>query len=76
LTNEEYYDPLNMQVFTNDAYLGLVIDWFNNNAHDVFVVKNEEEQELLIPDVEFYIENIDLDKNRIDVKNIKLLQNI
>jgi len=53
-----------------------VIDWFNNNAHDVFVVKNEEEQELLIPDVEFYIENIDLDKNRIDVKNIKLLQNI
>ncbi len=76
IDDEEYYDPIGMKVFTGTELVGEVIDWFSNNAQDIFVVRDKEGKELMIPDVEYYVEKTDIEHQMICVKNIEQLLSI
>ncbi len=71
INDEEYYDPIGMTVIFNDQELGKVTDWFNNGAHDVFVITDDKEKEILIPDVEEFIMEINTENNHLVVQNIQ-----
>lgn len=76
LTSDEYYDPIGMKVMNNNMLFGEIIDWFSNNAQDVFVVKDNSDNELLIPDVDVYVQDIDYENRIIYTKNIEQLLNL
>ncbi len=68
--SEGYYDPLGMEVFYQDELIGKVIDWFNNGAQDVFVIELNNGKEIMIPEVEEFIDRIDTEKKWIYTKAI------
>ncbi|HOE90680.1 MAG TPA: ribosome maturation factor RimM [Candidatus Cloacimonadota bacterium] len=76
LTSDEYYDPIGMKVMNNNMLFGEIIDWFSNNAQDVFVLKDNSDNELLIPDVDVYVQDIDYENRIIYTKNIEQLLNL
>ncbi|HPY97020.1 MAG TPA: ribosome maturation factor RimM [Candidatus Cloacimonadota bacterium] len=76
LTSDEYYDPIGMKVMNNNTLFGEIIDWFSNNAQDVFVVKDNSDNELLIPDVDVYVQDIDYENRIIYTTNIEQLLNL
>ncbi|MDK2821045.1 MAG: rRNA processing protein RimM [Clostridia bacterium] len=58
-------------VFTTDGdFLGTLREVIATGANDVFVVKNDENKEILIPALKDVVKNIDLDKGKIEIKII------
>lgn len=76
IDDEDYYEPVGMQVIYGTELVGEVIDWFSNNAQDIFVVKETEGNELMIPDVDYYIEKTDIENQKIYVKNLEQLKGL
>lgn len=70
-SDEDYYSPVGMEVFFNDQTIGKIIDWFDNGAHDVFVIQDHDGKEILIPDVKEFIQDINIQENRIIAQNIQ-----
>lgn len=68
--DEDYYDPIGMEVFSDSERIGIISDWFNNGAQDILVIKSENGKEVLIPEVEEFISEIDIEHKIIRVKNI------
>lgn len=68
---EGLYDPIGMQVIWKEQVIGEVTDWFNNGAQDVFVITLNNGNEIMIPDVEVYITEIDTETRRILCQEIE-----
>ena len=69
-----YYivDLIGLEVYTDEnIFLGNVIDIFNTGSNDVYVVKNEDAKEILLPGIDDVIKNIDLENKRITVHMLK-----
>lgn len=64
-TKDEYFlhDLIEMDVIENGVNLGQVVDVFTTAAHDIIVV-NEGADEIMIPDIDVFVKDIDF-KNRI-----------
>jgi len=72
-----YFELLNLDVFTDSGKrIGTVADIISYPANDVFVVRDEEDHEFLIPDVADIIDKIDIDQKRIIIKPIDGLLDI
>jgi 16S rRNA processing protein RimM len=54
-------------VYRNNVFFGKVKDILNFKANDVLVIENEKGKEILIPFVEEFIKNIDVEKGRMDL---------
>lgn len=67
-------DLIGLEVFNNDKYLGKVEYIMKNKSYNILVV-TEDENKNLIPNISEFIANIDLEKKRIDVKEIPGLIN-
>ena len=70
LEDDEYYtiELIGMDVYTEtDDYIGQLVKIFETGANDVFVVDGEPYGEVLLPDIEDVIRNIDLDERRITI---------
>lgn len=59
-------DLIGYRVVCKGEDIGLVKDLFNNNAHDILVVKKEEKK-YLIPCVNSFFEKIDIDSKTIKI---------
>ena len=69
-----YYiaDLMGLKVFTEEnEYLGIVDDVFSTGSNDVYVVKNENGSEKLLPGIDEVIKNINLEEGKIIVNLIK-----
>ena len=65
-----YYlaDLIGLDVYTDEEeFLGKVDDIYSTGANDIYVVKNEEGKEKLLPGIDEVIKNIDIDSGKITV---------
>jgi len=70
LPEDTYYiaDLLGLSVYTDDGeYLGKVDDIYATKANDIYVVKDEEGKQILLPGRKEVILQVDLDKETITV---------
>ena len=71
-----YYlaDLIGLDVYTEEGeFLGKVDDIYSTGANDIYVVKNEEGKEKLLPGIDVVIKNIDIDSGKI---NVNLLEGL
>lgn len=74
LPKDTYFiaDLLGLEVYSDTGeLLGKVDDIFRTGANDVYVVKNENGKQLLLPGIPDVIKEIDLEKERIIVHLLK-----
>lgn len=74
LPKDTYFiaDLLDLEVYSDTGeLLGKVDDIFRTGANDVYVVKNENGKQLLLPGIPDVIKEIDLEKERIIVHLLK-----
>jgi len=67
-------DLINMDVYGNDSFLGNVTDILNNGVYDILVIENDDKKSL-VPNIDEFVLNVDLDSKRIDIKVIEGLIN-
>lgn len=70
LPKDTYFiaDLIGLSVYTDeDEYLGKVEDIFSTGANDVYVVKNDEGKQILLPSIPEVLKTIDLEKEKIIV---------
>ena len=61
-------DLIGLDVYTEEGeFLGKVDDIYSTGANDIYVVKNEEGKEKLLPGIDEVIKNIDIEAGRITV---------
>lgn len=65
IVDEDYID---MEVYT-DKYIGKITDILKGKE-DIFVIENEDKK-YLVPNVDYFIKNIDLDNKKLYINNIK-----
>lgn len=70
LFSEEY---IGLEVYS-DHYIGKVEDILKNNIYDILVIRNNK-KEYLVPNVDEFIENIDIENKKIIIKEIEGLIN-
>lgn len=71
LDDGEYYvdDLIGCQVYNYDCYIGDVVEVQLYDHHDILVVQGE--QKVMIPYVDAFVKNEDIDHKRIDVELIE-----
>ncbi len=65
IVDEDYID---MEVYT-DKYIGKITDILKGKE-DIFVIENEDKK-YLVPNVDYFIKNIDLENKKIYINSIK-----
>jgi len=62
------FDIIGLEVYTNEnELLGKVDNIISTGSNDVYVVKNKNKKEILIPAIREIIKNIDVEKKRITI---------
>lgn len=77
LDKDSYFivDLIGIDVYTdNNKYLGKVENIYNTGSNDIYIVKNEQGKEILLPGIEEVIKQIDTDNEKIIVHLIKGLE--
>ena len=70
LQEDEYYiaDLYDMEVKTvSGEYLGIIIEILFTGANDVYIVKDGDKKEILIPAIKQCIKEVDIEKNEMTV---------
>lgn len=75
LVYEGYLDEdlIGLEVYCDNKHIGHVDNILKTNAHEILVVKNGSKH--LIPNIDEFIENVNLSDKRLDVKYMKGLLN-
>ena len=66
-------DLIGLDVFCNGLNIGHVDSILKTNAHEILVVQNGSKH--MIPNIDEFIEKVDLDNNRLEIKYMKGLLN-
>lgn len=66
-------DLIGLDVYCEDKKIGHVDSILKTSAHEILVVKNGSKH--LIPNIDEFVEKVDLDNNRLDIKYMKGLLN-
>ncbi len=66
-----YFELIDCQVYYDDQLLGTVYEILESEAHDILRVQRENKKDVLIPYVDRFILNVDIDDKRIDVDLIE-----
>jgi len=65
------FDIIGLEVYTNDnEFLGKIEDVINTGSNDVYIVKNKNKKEILIPAIREVVKDIDLKRKRIIINVI------
>lgn len=70
LKSDEYFiaDMIGMKVYTDDEKeFGVLADVLETGANDVYVIRTEERQEILVPAIKQCILNIDIEKQEMRI---------
>lgn len=71
ILNEEL---INMDVYNEDSFIGKVTDILNNGVYDILVIEKENNKNL-VPNINEFIKNIDLENKKIQINMIEGLIN-
>lgn len=73
LPENTYYisDLLNSKVIYNNEVFGILVDIYNVQSNDVYVIKNNNNKQIVIPANENIIQSIDINKKEIIIDNIE-----
>ncbi len=77
LEEGSYYiaDLIGMQVYTDEGKtLGVLDDIYNTGSNDIYVVKTQEQKEILLPAIQDVIKEISLEENKIIVHMVTGLE--
>lgn len=67
-------DLIGLEVYTEEGeFLGILKEVLQPGANDVYIVKNEEKKEILLPAIPDVIKNIDIEGN---IMTVKLLEGL
>ena len=71
--SDEFYftDLLGLQVYDNGTKIGDILDVLETAAHNILIVIDENEKEILIPIVEEFVKEIDFKSGKINVNLIE-----
>lgn len=67
-------DLIDMDVYGDDSFVGKVTDILNNGVYDILVVEKENKKNL-IPNINEFVKNIDINAKKIDINIIEGLIN-
>lgn len=70
-----YEDVIGLDVYSEDKKIGTVDSIIKSHAHPILVVKNDNDKEFMIPFIDEFIINVDVDNKKVDVKLIEGLIN-
>lgn len=70
-----YEDLVGLSVYAEDKEIGKVDSILKSHAHPIIVIKDTNDREFMIPFIDEFIINVDIDNNRIDAKLIEGLVN-
>lgn len=78
LPKDTYYifDLIDCKVYEQEEYLGIVTDVLETGSNDVYVVKDENEKELLIPALGWVVLSVDIANKKIQVQLPKGLRDL
>lgn len=62
------YQLIGLHVYENEQCLGELVEVLETGSNDVYVVKNAQSKEILIPALKSVVKKINLDNKRIDVE--------
>jgi len=71
-----YQNITNFHAYENDLYLGVVIDFIYTPGHRVIVVVDSDDNELLVPEVDYYIKEIQPAEEKVYFQNTKSLREL
>lgn len=62
-------DLIGLEVYDEETgdKIGVIADVFNTGANDIYDVKREGKKNLLLPVIDEFVKNIDMEKNRVTV---------
>jgi len=67
-------DLIDMDVYNDESFIGKVTDILNNGVYDILVIENEKNKNL-VPNIDEFIKNIDLENKTIQINMIEGLIN-
>ncbi len=79
LPEDTYYvaDLVGCEVYTTEGeYIGVLIDVIQNSAQDLYEVETQESKQVLIPAVNEFIKEVDVEKHLIKVRLIEGMMDI
>ena len=67
LPDSSYYlhDLIGSEVYRDSLFFGKLVDVLNIPGNDVYVIENNDGKQIMIPGVEEYFENIDIDNRKL-----------
>lgn len=74
LSEDSYYiaDILDCKVYDNDSiYIGKVEDVIETGSNDVYITRNDNKEELLIPAIQRVVKKVDIENNEIIILPVK-----
>lgn len=76
LEEDEHFiaDLIGINVYEHDSLIGTLQDIFTAGASDVYVIKRNNKEDLLLPAIKSVIKNIDVEGKRMDVEIPRGLQ--
>ena len=66
-----YYELEGCEVYHKDELIGVVSEILETDAHEILRIKREGANDALIPYVDRFIVDVDVDKKRIDIDVIE-----
>ncbi len=62
-----YFDIIDLNVYEGNTLVGKIKDIFKTGSNDVYVIKELDGNELLLPAIKRYVEKIDIENGRINI---------
>lgn len=69
-------DITDFQAYEDELYLGDIIDFIYTPGHRVIVIVDDDDNELLIPEVDYYIKEVNETEKRVYFQNTKSLREL
>lgn len=63
-------DIIGFEVYSNNNLIGNALDVINNGAHDILVIKGEHKK-YMIPFIDEFIDNVDIENSKISINEIE-----
>lgn len=73
---EEYEDITDFKAYENDLFLGKIVNYIYTAGHRVIVIVDNDDNELLIPEVDYYLHEVDQDKKIAYFQNTQSLREL